>query len=168
VPWASPHGVYPCAGDDRWVAVAVVGDEPWQRLRAHLGWPDEPALRRLAGRVATADELDERLADWTRPRAAPDVADELQRIGVSAMPVVHGEDLRADAHLAARGAIVTMHHPEVGAERHAGNPLRFTRIPLVPAGPSPLLGADTVAVLREVLGLSADEVDELERGGVCR
>jgi crotonobetainyl-CoA:carnitine CoA-transferase CaiB-like acyl-CoA transferase len=168
VPWASPHGVYPCAGDDRWVAVAVVGDEPWQRLRAHLGWPDEPALRRLAGRVATADELDEWLADWTRPRAAPDVADELQRIGVSAMPVVHGEDLRADPHLAARGAIVTMHHPEVGAERHAGNPLRFTRIPLVPAGPSPLLGADTVAVLREVLGLSADEVDELERGGVCR
>src|SRR5206468_375654 len=29
VAYACPHGVYPCAGDDRWVAIAVVGDAAW-------------------------------------------------------------------------------------------------------------------------------------------
>ena len=168
VPWACPHGVYPSAGDDRWVAVAVIDDERWQRLRAHLAWADEPALRTVEGRLVAADVLDERLAGWTRTRSSEAAADALQRLGVSAMPVVHGEDLRADAHLAAREALVTLTHPEVGVEHHAGNPLRFTRSPLVTAGPSPLLGADTAAVLQEVLGLSPEEVDDLARTGVCR
>jgi benzylsuccinate CoA-transferase BbsF subunit len=167
VPWAAPHGVYPCAGEDRWVAVAVSDDEAWQRLRAHLDWPDDASLREGPGRVAAADVLDDRLACWTRERTAEDVAGELQGAGVSAMPVMHGEDLRADAHLAARGALVTTQHADVGAERHAGNPIRGTELQVVTAGPSPLLGTDTASVLQDVLGLSPDEVAALERSGVA-
>jgi crotonobetainyl-CoA:carnitine CoA-transferase CaiB-like acyl-CoA transferase len=97
-----------------------------------------------------------------------EVAARLQAIGISAMPVLDGDDLRADAHLAARGAIVTVEHPEVGTERHIGTPMRFSRGGLVHAGPSPLLGADTEAVLGGWLGLDAATVRALVDSGVCR
>ncbi len=168
VSYACPHGVYPCASEDRWVAIAVVGDDAWRAFRGVVGWPDEPALATLAGRLERAAALDERVAAWTRERTPADVASALQAAGVSAAPVYDQDDLRADAHLAARGAIVTVEHPEIGLERHAGNPLRFSRLPVVTAGPAPLLGAHTADVLGRWLGLSEDDVRRLADDGVCR
>jgi crotonobetainyl-CoA:carnitine CoA-transferase CaiB-like acyl-CoA transferase len=168
VPWAHPHGVYPCAGEDRWVAIAVVDDDGWRRFRAALGWPDDPALATLDGRLARSAELDDRIAAWTRERSPLDVATRLQAAGVSAAPVWNADDLRDDPHLAARGAIVTVEHGEVGPERHAGNPLRFSRLPVVTAGPSPLLGEHTDVVLQRWLGLGAADVEALRATGVCR
>src|SRR5438876_1205479 len=121
--YACPHGVYPSAGEDRWVAIAVVGDGAWERFAGALGWPLEPALASLDGRLAARAALDRRVAEWTRARSAEEAAAALQAAGVSAMPVENGDDHRADPHLAARGAIVTVEHPEIGPERHSGNPI---------------------------------------------
>jgi crotonobetainyl-CoA:carnitine CoA-transferase CaiB-like acyl-CoA transferase len=92
----------------------------------------------------------------------------LQAAGVSAMAVMSPDDSRADAHLAARGAIVTVEHPEIGAERHIGNPLRMSRTRLVTAGAAPLLGADTAEVLARVLGIKPADIEQLTTEGVCR
>ena len=59
-------------------------------------------------------------------------------------------------------------HPEIGPERHAGNPIRMSRTSLVPAGPAPLLGEHTASALERVLGLDAAEVEALTEAGVCR
>jgi crotonobetainyl-CoA:carnitine CoA-transferase CaiB-like acyl-CoA transferase len=66
---AAPHGVFPCAGEDRWIAIAVGGDEEWQGLVRAMGEPDwardyDSFERRREG----IDEIHERLAAWTRPR----------------------------------------------------------------------------------------------------
>src|SRR5438445_130764 len=164
--YACPHGVYPSAGEDRWVAIAVVGDEAWERFRAAVGWPSEPGLASLAGRLAAAADLDRRVAEWTRARGAEEAAAALQAAGVSALPVPDGDDHRADPHLAARGAIVTVEHPEIGPERHSGNPIRLSRTPLVPPAAAPRLGADSEDVLIRVLGLSRAEVARLAEDGV--
>jgi crotonobetainyl-CoA:carnitine CoA-transferase CaiB-like acyl-CoA transferase len=168
VDYACPHAVYPCAGDDRWVAIAVVGDEAWEGFRRCLGWAVDPALATLAGRLARREEVDARVVAWTRERTPEAAAAALQAAGVSAMPVQSANDHRADPHLAARGAIVTVEHPEIGPERHAGNPLRMSRTPLAPPQAAPLLGADTEAVLTSVLGLRREEVARLVEEGVCR
>jgi crotonobetainyl-CoA:carnitine CoA-transferase CaiB-like acyl-CoA transferase len=84
------------------------------------------------------------------------------------MAVQNGDDHRADPHLVARRALVTVEHPEVGSERHIGNPLRLSRTPLRTAAAAPLLGADTAQVLTAVLGLGSDEVERLVDSGVCR
>ena len=84
------------------------------------------------------------------------------------MPVQNADDHRADPHLAARGALVTVEHPEVGPERHIGNPIRLERTRLVPAGPSPCLGAHTEEVLTGILGLTREEIARLGDDGVCR
>src|SRR5947209_3675298 len=117
--YACPHGVYPSAGEDRWVAIAVVGDEAWERFADALGWPLEPALASLAGRLAARAHLDWRVAEWTRARSAEEAAAALQAAGLSAMPVENGDDHRAGPHLAARGASADVEPPQIGPERHS-------------------------------------------------
>ncbi len=168
VDYAVPHGVYPCQGDDQWCAIAVCGDGAWRRFTRCVGWEGEAAWATLASRVAARDEIDRRVSEWTQARGAEDAAAALQAAGVSAMPVLGPDEMRCDAHLLARDAIVTVVHPEVGPERHIANPLRMSRTQLVTAGPAPLLGADTAAVLTEVLGLEAAEVQRLIESGVCQ
>jgi crotonobetainyl-CoA:carnitine CoA-transferase CaiB-like acyl-CoA transferase len=167
-PDAAPHGVYPSAGDDQWVAIAVLDDGAWRALCAVTGWDDDPALATAEQRVAAREELDGRVAEWTQTRTKEDAAALLQAHGVSAMPVMGPYDHHADPHLLERGAIVTLHHPEIGDERHIGNPLRFSRLPQRRAEAAPLMGADTEAVLTSVLGLSPDEVAKLVADGVCQ
>jgi crotonobetainyl-CoA:carnitine CoA-transferase CaiB-like acyl-CoA transferase len=167
-PHAAPHGVYPAAGDDQWVAIAVTDDDAWRAFRTALGWDDDPALRTPSARVAARAALDDRVAEWTRTRTKEEAAELLQAHGVSAMPVMGPQDHLADPHMLERGAIVTLHHPEVGDERHIGNPLRFSRLTQRRAESAPLMGADTEAVLTSVLGLDPDEVAKLVADGVCR
>src|SRR2546425_9928746 len=126
-----------------------------------------PYTTLFRSRAARA-EIDARLAEWTRVRAAEEAAAALQAAGVSAMPVQNADDHRADPHLAARGALVTVEHPEVGPERHSGNPIRLSRAPLAPPVAAPRLGADSDDVLTRVLGLSRAEVARLVEDGVVR
>jgi crotonobetainyl-CoA:carnitine CoA-transferase CaiB-like acyl-CoA transferase len=166
-PTAAPHGVYPSAGDDSWVAIAVMSDDEWQRLCKATGW-DSGELPTAAARLAAREHLDERLAGWTRPRSNVEAAEVLQAQGVSAMPVMGPVDQHADPHLTEREFIVHLEHPEVGEETHVGNPIRFSRTTQRTALSAPCLGADTEAVLTSVLGLSPDEVAVLIEQGVCR
>ena len=167
VEWACPHGVFPSAGDDRWVAIAVAGDEAWERCARLLGLPAGPAWATLAGRLAARAEVEAAVAAWTRARSADEAASSLQAAGVSAMAVVSGNELRADAHLAARRGLVTLHHPEMGEECHSGNPLRLSRTPLAPPRPAPRLGEHSQDVLARWLGVDGPGVAELVAAGVC-
>lgn len=167
-PAAAPHGVYPSAGDDQWIAIAVMDDDAWQRLCATVGWAPEPDLTTTEARLSARADIDERLAAWTGERSNADAAALLQGSGVSAMPVMGPRDQHADPHLLQRGAIVQLVHPEVGDERHVGNPLRLSRLPQRTAASAPCLGADTEAVLTTVLGLTSEQVAALVDEGVCR
>ena len=168
VEWACPHGVYPAAGEDRWIAIAVADDDAWQRCARALELPHDPSLATLAGRLAARAAVDDAVAAWTRERPGAVAAELLQEAGVSAMPVMNGLDLRADPHLAARGTLVTLVHPEIGEESHSGNPLRFSLTPVTTACPAPRLGEHTADVLTRWLGMTAASVAELVESGVCR
>jgi len=165
--YACPHGVYPAAGEDRWVAIAVVGDEAWERFRKRIGWRSDPALAQLPGRLATQADIDRRIAAWSSRRSARKIAEALQVIGISALPVEAPEDQRDDPHLAERGAFVTLEDPEIGPVRHVANPIRLSRARLATLGPAPRLGADTEEVLTGSLGLTRAVVRRLIASGVC-
>jgi crotonobetainyl-CoA:carnitine CoA-transferase CaiB-like acyl-CoA transferase len=167
-PAAAPHGVYPSAGDDQWIAIAVMDDDSWLRLCETAGWAPDDGLATAGARVTARAGIDERLAAWTSERTNVEAAEVLQANGVSAMPVMGPLDHHADPHLRERGAIVHLVHPEVGDERHVGNPIRLSRLPQRTAASAPCLGADTEEVLTTVLGLTADDVAALVDQGVCR
>lgn len=166
---ACPHGVYPALGDDRWVAVVAADDADWAALCRALGWADlaGPDLATAERRLARAAEIDARLSEWTSARSALAAAEQLQGVGVSAVPVMGPLDHLADPHLLERGFIVELEHPEVGAERHAGNPVRPSRRRLRVLPSAPCLGAHTAEVLGEYLGIGPDEVEALAARGVC-
>ncbi len=164
----APHGVYPAAGDDRWIAIAVADDTAWLGLETALGWEHDASLNGVAARLDIAESLGARLRAWTIGRDAETAATLLQAHGVSAMPVMGPDDHHADPHLLERGFIVTLQHPEIGVEHHVGNPVRMSRTVQRIAASAPCLGADTHRVLDEVLGIDADAVDDLIARGVCR
>ena len=85
-----PHSVYPCAGDDRWLAIACRHDDDWRRLCTVDGLQD---LARIDDRHAHSAAVDDALAAWTATRDKWAAAAELQAAGVPAAPVEDLDDL---------------------------------------------------------------------------
>jgi crotonobetainyl-CoA:carnitine CoA-transferase CaiB-like acyl-CoA transferase len=169
-PVAAPQGVYRCAGDDRWVAVAVATDDQWRGLGTALGdpvWAADVALATAAGRRAAHDRIDQHLAEWCAPRSPEDAAATLLAHGVPAAPVVPAFRIDQDEQLLARGFYQELTHDEVGTHRYPGWPVRFSRGPHEwwPA-PAPRLGQHNDEVLGERLGLTADELAALRADAV--
>ncbi|MFC5728923.1 MULTISPECIES: CaiB/BaiF CoA transferase family protein [Nocardioides] len=165
---AAPHGVYPCAGDDSWCAIAVVTDDQWSGLCRVL-WDerwDEPALAGADGRRRNSGRLDELVAGRTRSWVADDLARALTDAGVPASEVLHADALMLDAQLRARGHWEVLDHPVMGPSVYDAIPYRLSATPGALRSPAPLLGADSEAVCVDLLGLDAAEYRQLEEEGV--
>ncbi|NQW22065.1 MAG: CoA transferase [SAR202 cluster bacterium] len=104
-PFAAPHGVYQCQGDDRWCAIAVQTEEQWSAFCRVIGSPDwcqEDTFSSLDSRLANQERLDELVGQWTADQTAEAVMTLLQDAGVPASVVSQGQDLHDSAHLKAR------------------------------------------------------------------
>lgn len=162
-PHAVPHGVYPAAGEDRWIAITAQDETQWAALRDLAGLPGDGDLTQ---RRAVEDEIDAALAVWTRGQDAAALASTLQAAGIAAALVATGRDLvEADEHLAERGFYPTLDHPIAGAVRHEGIVARLTATPGALTSPAPLLGQHTEEVLRELLDLDDDRLAALRAAG---
>jgi len=154
----APHGVYPAMGDDRWVGIAVTDDMAWQALcdavLALSDWRDWP----LAERQKRFAEIDAALAAWTRDQDATDAAAQLTAAGIAAAPVNMMLDLTGDDHFKARNF---WEMSDDGALPGLPWQSSFGRI----NGPAPALGADTDAVLRDVLGMADEAIAALRADG---
>ena len=171
-PVMSPHGCYPCAGEDRWIAVAVSDDAQWQGLCRVLGRPDWAADGRFSGslgRQRHREELDRMLARATAAWDARRLMAALQAVGVPAGAVLDSKDLLFDPHLRERRFYeVVRHHPSTGMPPlpYAGRPWRLSATPAVAPKAAPLMGEHNDFVLRELLGLTDSEVARLESEGI--
>ncbi|MFT4212912.1 MAG: CoA transferase [Microbacterium sp.] len=165
----APHQVYPCAGADEWVAIAVRTDAEWQALVAAIGspsWATEPSFATVAGRLAGQKLIDAKLAEWTSGRAAREIMTLLQDTGVAAMPSFTAEQIFSDPHLIAQGAITEVTHPVLGTRKAIAPPWRLSRTPARISRTAPLLGEHNQEVLRDVVGLSQEELDAFIAAGV--
>ena len=161
---AAPHGVYPCAGDDAWIAIAVASDDEWQALVAAMGaptWAREPRFATAAGRVAHQDDLDARLAAWTHESGAYLLMAQLQEAGVPAGVVQHLNELLQDPQLAHRRHFVPLDHAVLGVLPYERAGFRLSASPGGFDDSGPLLGEDNDKVLGEILGLSPAEIEQL-------
>jgi crotonobetainyl-CoA:carnitine CoA-transferase CaiB-like acyl-CoA transferase len=164
---AAPHGVYPCHGEDRWIAIAIMDDRQWSLLVNELPeWARAETLRTLQGRQRSENDLDRRIAEWTREQDAFALMDRLQRLGVEAGVVQTFADLLEDPQLRHRGHFQTLRHRQLGDLAFERPAFRYTAYPdqLKQVGPD--LGEHTQGVLSEVLGFSPDRIAALERDGV--
>lgn len=167
--WAAPHGIYPCRGEDRWIAIAVFSDLEWRLLRRLLGNPpfgQDPRFTTAAGRVEHVDELDAFLAGATREQEAHALAERLQRAGIEAGAVQDVEELNRDPQLLHRGHFRELRHEHLGPLRFENYAIRVAGAPPELRTPGPHLGEHTREVLHDLLGLPESEIERLEAAGV--
>ncbi len=159
---AAPHGVFPCAGDDQWIAIVVEEEAEWRALAAAVDadWIRATAFATHAGRLAGLDALHARLADWTRPQDARALAERLQARGVAATPVLDVPGLSNDPHFAARRTFVELDHAH-GFRETVYAPFVKTSRSAAVVRPGPLLGQDNERILKGLLGLSDARYAEL-------
>ncbi len=165
---AAPQGVYACAGEDQWCAIAVDDDAQWRALRALLGepgWAADSALDSVDGRLAAHDLLDRRLSAWARPQGARELMAQLLEAGVPAGVVQRSSDLLGDPQYAHRGFYRTLEHGEMGPCPYAGQQFRIRGYDGAARRPGPLLGEHSFEVLEE-LGYETDAIAELVAAGV--
>jgi len=169
-PAVAPHNSYPCAGEDRWVAVACMNDAEWQALVMAMEephWAEDPKWATNAGRLANQDELDERIGGWTSEFVDYEAMELLQAAGVRAGVCQRASDrFERDPQLKARVWWHRLPHEELGERDFDGVVPKLSRTPGTLRTASPMLGADTHAVLRDLLGMSEDEIAEHEAMGV--
>ena len=155
---AAPHGVFPCTGEDRWIAIAVTGDDAWQALVDAMdrpAWATAPALTTLAGRLAALDALHRQLAAWTAPQDDYALAQRLQSAGIAATPVLNVADLLREPHWRARGSFIEVAHP-LGVEETIYGAYVKTSRSRIDVRPGPRIGQDNERVLKGLLGLDDD------------
>ena len=169
-PPAAPHGVYPCQGDDRWIAIAVFDDAEWASLVHAMGspgWALDDRWAHMEGRVAAQDDLDAHLAAWTRTHDRHQLMHALQAAGVRAGAVQDAEDVNEhDPQMAHRDVFFELDHPVIGVARFEGVPFTSSGFEPDHWRSAPLLGEDNDHVFGELLGLSNEDLAKLRDEGV--
>ena len=164
----APHGVYRCAGEDRWVSIVIRGDEEWRRFARLIGdgLEEDARFRTQPDRKRNEDALDELVSAWTAGREAWAITRTLQDAGLAAFPVMDCRDVAEDRHLAERDYFVTLDHPAVGRRQHAGIPWRYSETPVAVRRPAPCMGEANEYVITQLLSRSYADYQRLLREGV--
>jgi crotonobetainyl-CoA:carnitine CoA-transferase CaiB-like acyl-CoA transferase len=154
---ARPHGVYRCAGEDRWVALSIWTEEEWARFRSlvgHFEWSrDDP-------------ELDRCIEVWTSSRGQDEVVEALREERLRAAPVTTIAELAEDPQLRHRAFWRRSAHPVFGEITTMAPPFTLSLTPAVLDRAGPTLGEHNDEVWRGLGGLDESEYRALAAEGV--
>jgi len=160
----APHGIYPCLGDDQWLAIAITNNSQWEAFTIAIGKSDLTEDQRFVSasvRKDNEDEIDLIIAKWTRERSPYQAMEALQEAGVPAGVFLNPKGLADDPHLQERRFLSPVLYKD-GVERMMPVlPWRFVSGPEPRLESAPLMGEHNSYVFEGILGLSADEVANL-------
>ena len=168
LPYAAPHGVYPCKGGDRWVAIAVFTDSEWEAFSGVIGspvWASDPKFATLAARKENEDELDLLVAEWTKDFVAEEATALMQAAGLVSGVVESTRDLFEDPQLRHRDHFRTFTHGVIGETEWDGPSFKLSKTPDSQFAP-PYLGQHNEYVYKEILGLTDDDIADFLVEGV--
>lgn len=150
-----PRGLFPAAGDDKWVAITVRDDADLQALRWVVGLPGDGEVDPDAVRA------------WTARHSRTEAMEKLQAAGVPAGAVMHADELPSWSYYEQRRSFREELHP------HGDVPFTMENVQIhcdhvadPPLRQAPLIGEQTAEIAAELLGLDATEIEELHRRGV--
>ncbi len=165
---SAPLDNYPTA-DGRYVCVVAGSDANFTRLCRAMGRPDlldDPRFATLAERARHADAINAVVAQWTSAQAASEVEAACVAHDVPVATAYTAREIATDAHFAARGDLVAVDDPVLGALRQqAPYPRLVGEEQPVPSG-APELGAHNREVWCDVVGLAPAELAELQAKGI--
>lgn len=166
---ASPHGVFPCLGEDRWCAITIFTNDEWHALCNAMGnppWTNEAKFATLSSRKRNEDELEKLIARWTQQHSAEEVMINLQAVGVPAGVVQTMQDiLEKDQQIKEREVFIPLKHPVIGVFGHPTPVYKLSKTK-AQVRTSPCLGEHTEYVCTKLLGMSDQEFIDLLQQGV--
>jgi formyl-CoA transferase len=155
--------------DGRWVAIACVGDRMFQRFARTVGredWLADPRFQTSAGRMKDVDEIHAYTREWVGQRSFAEVMATMEAAEIPCAPVYSIADIAVDPHYEARGDILEVEDPRIGAVWMPAVTPRLSATPGAITAPAPDLGQHTREMLGGLLGLSDAELDALRAEGV--
>jgi crotonobetainyl-CoA:carnitine CoA-transferase CaiB-like acyl-CoA transferase len=154
--------------DGRWVAVSTSADSIAARVMKLVGHPeviDEPWFGAGWSRAEHADLLDGYVAAWVAERDLADVVEQFEKAEAAVAPIYDIRDVMADPQYQALDTITTVDDEDLGPLRMTNVLFRLSETPGEIRWAGRAHGADTDAVLRERLGMSAEEIARLRETG---
>lgn len=168
-PFTAPYDCF--RARDGWVVIAVGNSALFRALMAAIGRSElgtDPRFKSPQARLEHYDEVHSVVEEWVRERTVSEVLEVLgpQGANVPCAPVMEMHQLLTDPHVLSREMVVEVPHPTLGKVPVTGIPLKFSRTPGAVRWLGPELGQHNREVYCEMLGLTEEELQELEQRGV--
>lgn len=170
LPGNTPNSIYP-TGDNRFVVIAAASDPVFRRLATAIGKPElseNPLFATAVARAKNEDECDLIITEWTRSKSVEEIENELLAANVPAARIYTMEDIFADPHFRERDMLVDVEDPKLGDVTMAGVVPKLSGTPGEIWRVGAQCGEDTYDVLGEELGLSVDQINQLERNSTVK
>ncbi len=156
---ATFQGCYRCRGNDSWIAIAIESEEEWGALGNVIG-------NSLDSKEETS-KLHQIIAGWTVMHEPDEAMRVLQQSGIRAGAVLNAQEITRNPQLRERGFFEPVTHPEAGTHDHSSAPWKLSLTPLKTYRSAPCFAEHNNYVFGELLGMSAEEIAELEKTGIA-
>jgi crotonobetainyl-CoA:carnitine CoA-transferase CaiB-like acyl-CoA transferase len=153
------------------IAIGIGSDKLWRTFCPIVGLAhmmDDPRYVTNARRNANRMSLVAALQEAFLTRTYEEWEAVLLPAGIP-MGAINTIDQVVDhAQVRARASLVESTHPVAGSIRMTGPPVRMSDTPGMVRTPAPLLGEHTEEILRDRLGMNAEEIEQLKQAGIIR
>jgi len=154
---------------DSWIIVAVGNDSQFRNFvkagnREALA--DDPRFASNPARIEHRAALIPLLAEMVKEKTKAQWITLLEAAGVPCGPINNLQEVFENEQVIARGIEMHVPHPTAGTMKLVASPMRLSKTPVEVRMPPPLLGQHTDEVLRDELGMSASQINELHQRGI--
>ena len=163
----APHGIYPCQGEDEWIAISVRDDNEWLALSKIVDEPWTEPYQSLDTRAAQQDQLDTLMQTWCRTQNKFFLQTRLREVKIPAAAVLKPSE-RIDKNTNVKSAELwpEVTHSAMGQVRVDGQPVNFSNTNWQSTQGGPCLGEHTKEVLTGLLNYSDADVDQMYAEGI--
>lgn len=154
---------------DSWIIVAVGNDSQFRNFvkagnREALA--DDPRFATNPARIEHRAALIPLLVEMVKEKTKAQWITLLEAAGVPCGPINNLQEVFENEQVIARGIEMNVPHPTAGTMKLVASPMRLSKTPVEVRMPPPLLGQHTDEVLRDELGMSTSQINELHQRGI--
>lgn len=154
---------------DDWIVIPIGNDNLWKKFTEAIGHPElkekeEYKTNKL--RTKNKKKLIPLLEDIISKKTTDEWLKIFKKYGIPASPINTIDRIVNDPHIKYRNMLVEVEQPDMGKVKIAGSPLKLSETPGRVYSHAPLLGENTLEVLRDILGYSSEKIEELNNKGV--
>lgn len=167
-PFTAPRNAY-LAKDGKWLGVSASAQSIAERVMKLVDRPEfveEAWFHNHTGRLEHQDELDEPIAAWIAERDSGEVIRAFEEVHAAIAPILAIDEIVKDPQFIARDTITEIDHPKLGKLKMQNVIPRLVETPGEIRWPGPELGSSNMAILRDELGYTEEQIAELIRVGI--